>query len=237
MEMGSKTVVLVPVEGGTVSKAVRTRLERAGAPFRANDNIAAHLEPGELEGLRNEVAERVAALLDSLLIDRTDPNVKGTAERVAKMYLEEVFAGRYEVLPALTDFPNSKKLDELYSLGPISIRSSCSHHLCPVEGELWCGVIPGERLIGLSKFSRLARWITSRPQMQEEAIVQIADHLEDLIKPRGLGLSMKLKHSCMTWRGVAEHGTTMTSNVMRGILKESGAARGEFMAMIAGQGF
>jgi GTP cyclohydrolase I len=153
------------------------------------------------------------------------------------MYVREVFAGRYEPLPKLTDFPNGKELDELYAVGPCEIRSACSHHLCPVEGQLWCGMIPSNRVIGLSKFSRLARWITSRPQMQEEAIIQIADHLEGLLKPRGLAVVMRLRHSCMTWRGVREHQTVMTSSVTRGIMRESPAARAEFFQLIGSQGF
>jgi GTP cyclohydrolase I len=156
---------------------------------------------------------------------------------MAKMYLREVFAGRYEQFPKLTDFPNHKKLDELYAVGPITVRSACSHHLCPIEGELWIGVVPGARVIGLSKFSRIARWVMARPQIQEEAIVQLADLLEEKIKPRGLAVVLRARHSCMTWRGVRESSTTMTTSVVRGILKESPASRDEFFKTIAAQGF
>jgi GTP cyclohydrolase IA len=156
---------------------------------------------------------------------------------VARMYLREVFAGRYEEPPRLTDFPNGKRLDELYAVGPCEIRSACSHHLCPVEGQLWCGVIPSKRIIGLSKFSRLARWIMARPQIQEEAVVQLADHLEELLQPRGLAVVMRLRHSCMTWRGVREGNAVMTSSVTRGMMRESPASRAEFFQLIDSQGF
>jgi GTP cyclohydrolase I len=204
----------------------------AGGSFKANDSIASHLRSGDLEAMESAVVESVSGLLDALVIDQSDPNVADTAIRVARMYVREVFAGRYEQPPKLTDFPNGKELDELYVVGPCEIRSACSHHLCPVEGQLWCGVIPSNRVIGLSKFSRLARWITSRPQMQEEAVVQLADHLEKLLQPRGLAVVMRLRHSCMTWRGTREHNTVMTSSVTRGIMRESPAARAEFFQIV-----
>ena len=213
------------------------RLLDAGISFKANNSIAEHLLPGDLTAIEEEVRACVIAMLCSLVIDQSDPNVRDTAARVAKMYVREVFAGRYELPPKLTDFPNGKELDELYAVGPCEIRSACSHHLCPVEGQLWCGMIPSNQVIGLSKFSRLARWITSRPQMQEEAIIQIADHLEHLLQPRGLAVVMRLRHSCMTWRGVREHSTVMTSSVTRGIMRESPAARAEFFQLIGSQGF
>lgn len=219
-----------------ISETIRKRLIKAKAPYQANVSIAEHIKPGELAKLQAEVATKFQAVLDALIIE-ADHNTAGTAKRVAKMYLQEVFAGRYHPRPELTDFPNVRKLDELYSVGPCAIRSACSHHFCPIEGHVWCGVIPSERIIGLSKFSRLARWVTSRPQIQEEAIVQMANELEAVIKPRGLAVVMKARHTCMTWRGVNEHETTMTTSVVRGILKESAAARSEFYAMITAQGF
>lgn len=221
-----------------ISETIMKRLREAGVNLSANNPIGEHLLPGELDELQIEVAIKVQELLDALLIDtKNDHNTSRTAERVAKMYLREVFAGRYEPEPKLTDFPNHLKLDELYTVGPISIRSACSHHLCPVEGDLWVGVIPGERLIGLSKFSRIAHWIMSRPQIQEEAIMQLADYLEAKIRPRGLAVVLRAKHSCMTWRGVRERDTTMSTSVVRGILKEAHASRDEFFKTISGQKF
>lgn len=223
----------------TASARVRDRLRALNVPFFANDGIADHLQPGELEAIEAEVAGHVRAMLAALVIDfEHDHNTAETARRVAKMYVREIFAGRYTTRPPVTDFPNAKKLDQLYTVGPITIRSACSHHLCPIEGQAWCGVIPGERVIGLSKFNRLADWVLSRPQIQEEAVVQLADEIEELIKPRGLGVVIKAKHTCMTWRGVRESGdAAMTTSVMRGILREAPAAREEFLTFVRGHGF
>jgi GTP cyclohydrolase I len=216
----------------TISARIRARLESRGIRFFANDAIAEHLEPGELEEMESELAECMGRVLDALVIDRACPNARNTARRMAQMYLHEVFEGRYTSAPELTEFPNGKKLDELYTLGPIAVRSTCAHHFCPVLGDLWVGVIPGDKVVGISKFVRLSRWILNRPQMQEEAVVQLADALEDAIKPRGLGVVLRAKHTCMTWRGVKEHDTVMQTNVMRGILREGPAARAEFFAAI-----
>lgn len=223
-----------------ISDTIRRRLMRAGVSLNANNPIGEHLKPGELEKLEKELTGRMDAVLGTLLIDPSkDHNTKGTAARVAKMYMREVFGGRYQTQPKVTDFPNVSKLDELYTVGPIAIRSACSHHFCPIEGQAWCGIIPNSkgRVIGLSKFSRLARWVMARPQIQEEAIIQLADLLEQIIEPRGLAVVIKARHSCMTWRGVQEHDTSMVNSVCRGILHEAPAARQEFFALINGQGF
>ena len=119
-------------------------------------------------------------VLESLVIDtESDHNTQDTARRVAKMYLTEVFRGRYHAAPPVTEFPNAERLNELMIVGPITVRSACSHHFCPIMGRLWIGLMPNEHsnLIGLSKYSRLAEWIMSRPQIQEEAITQMADLL------------------------------------------------------------
>jgi GTP cyclohydrolase IA len=222
----------------SVSELVRARLVEAGVPFSANDAIGEHLLPGERDALQAEVEVKVAEVLRSLVIDtENDHNTRETAKRVAKMYLREVFAGRYQPRPDVTDFPNAKNLDELYTVGPLTVRSACSHHMCPIQGDLWCGVIPSERVIGLSKFGRLADWIMARPQIQEEAAVQLADEIEKAIKPRGLAIVVKATHTCMTWRGVRERDTTMTTSVMRGLLRDNTAARSEFLTLIQGQRF
>lgn len=222
----------------SVSSRIRARAHQRQAQFFANDSIAHLLEPGELEQLEAEVRAKIEGVLESLVIDvENDHNSRETAARVAKLYVREVFAGRYVDRPKVTSFPNVKKLDELYTVGPIQVRSACSHHLCPVEGDLWVGVVPGDKLIGLSKFSRLVRWVTARPQIQEEAVVQVADLLEELITPRGLAVVMKARHTCMTWRGVQEHDTSMTTAVVRGIMKDESITRDEFYRIIQAQGF
>lgn len=215
------------------STQIKTRLKALGVPFAANDNIAAHLEPGDIEAIQAEVEVHMQRVLDALVIDtETDHNTNETAKRVAKMYVREVFSGRFEAQPKITDFPNARALDEVYTLGPITVRSACSHHLVPITGKLWIGVLPGEKVIGISKFVRLANWIMSRPHIQEEAAVMLADELEKRIKPLGLALVMDAQHQCMTWRGVKESNTTMTTSIMRGVFRDKPEARAEFMKLI-----
>ena len=148
----------------TTSDRIRARLLAAGQRFRANDNIAAYIEPGELDALTQEVAERVAAVLESLVIDtENDHNTRETGLRVARMYVGEVFAGRYSPAPDLTAFPNVTSYDELYLVGPVTIRSTCAHHLQNIRGNCWIGIYPGKNVLGLSKFYRLTEWIAARP--------------------------------------------------------------------------
>ena len=217
---------------------IKNRIRHDGGTFFANDNISQYLMEGELDKLQDEVADSVKQVLESLIIDtENDHNTKDSAKRVAKMYLQEVFKGRYLPPPTITDFPNVKELDQIYSIGPISIRSACSHHLVPITGEAWIGVIPSDRVIGISKFNRLTDWVMSRPQIQEEATMQLADEIEGRIKPKALAVIIKATHMCMTWRGVKEAQTSMTTSVMRGLFKDSDVARNEFLAIIKGQGY
>ena len=212
---------------------IRKRIEKQKASHMANDNIADYLQDGDIEIIQAEVQKHMQGVLDALLIDTTnDHNTQETAKRVAKMYVREVFAGRYEKAPKITDFPNAKELDQVYTLGPISIRSACSHHLVPITGKLWIGILPSERVIGISKFVRLANWIMSRPHIQEEAAIMLADELEQRIKPKGLALVMDAQHQCMIWRGVKETSTTMTTSIMRGVFRNEPEARAEFMKLI-----
>jgi len=145
-----------------------------------------------------------------------------------------VFRGRYVPPPRVTDFPNARKLDELYTVGPITVRSACSHHMVPIIGQAWIGVVAKDRVIGLSKFSRLTEWVLSRPQIQEEATVQLADLLEGLLQPAGLAVVVRANHMCMSWRGVKDRNTVMVTSVMRGVFRTDPAARAEFMALTRG---
>lgn len=233
--------VLFPWEGTKRSEddsivgTLTNRITEAGAPFLANDNIAAFLQGGELDLLQEEVARRAEHFLRGLVIDiDNDHNTVGTAKRIAKMYLREVFKGRYLQPPAITDFPNAKGLDEMYMTGPITVRSACSHHFVPIVGRCWIGIIPGERVIGLSKFNRIVEWVASRPQIQEELVMQIADFIEQQIQPKGLAVVVEATHLCMTWRGVREPmEAKMTTNVMRGAFRDKPEARAEFMTLVA----
>ncbi len=227
-----------PDDDGHASSAsdrIRARIRRARAPFHANHNIAEHLLPGDLESLLDEVAGKMQGVLESLVIDiESDHNTQDTARRVAKMYLTEVFRGRYHQAPAVTEFPNAAGLNELMIVGPIMVRSACSHHFCPIMGRIWVGVMPNEHsnLIGLSKYARLAEWVMSRPQIQEEAIIQLADLLMSKVTPDGLAVVMEADHFCMHWRGVKDVGSKMVNSVMRGSFLKDAALRREFLSLI-----
>lgn len=216
------------------SDRIRLRLTKAGQAFRANDNIADFIEDGDLDELRGEVAERMHEVLRALVIDTgNDHNTADTACRVAKMFVNEVFSGRYQAAPSITAFPNVSRLNELMIVGPITARSACSHHLCPIIGKVWIGILPSadSDLIGLSKYARLCDWIMSRPQIQEEAVVMLADELEARIRPDGLAIVMEADHFCMHWRGVKDDESVMTNSVMRGAFLENDALRREFLSL------
>lgn len=222
-------------EGTPVSVKIRERLQAARKRFNANDNIAEFIEPGELEQLLDEVEVKMQAVLDSLVIDTAhDHNTGNTARRVAKMYLNEVFRGRYVKGPSITEFPNAEHLNELMIVGPITVRSACSHHLCPVIGKIWIGVMPNEHtnVIGLSKYARLAEWIMGRPQIQEEAVVQLADLIQEKTQPDGLAIVMEASHYCMAWRGVKDMDSKMINSVMRGVFLKDPTLRREFLSLI-----
>ena len=225
----------MPPEPESVSQRIRARLQAKQQQFHANDNIAEFIEPGELEELTKEVASKMAGVLESLVIDvEHDHNTRETARRVAKMYVNEVFRGRFVPIPKVTEFPNASHLNELMIMGPITVRSACSHHLCPIMGRLWIGVMPNvqSNLIGLSKYSRLVEWIMTRPQIQEEAVIQLADILVSRVNPDGLAVVMEADHFCMHWRGVKDNASKMTNSVMRGVFLKDGALRREFLSLI-----
>jgi len=222
-------------EGTPVSVKIRERIQAARKRFHANDNIADFIEPGELSALIDEVEDKMKGVLDSLVIDtEVDHNTGETARRVAKMYLTEVFKGRYVEQPPLTEFPNAEHLNELMIVGPLTVRSACSHHFCPVIGQIWIGVMPNEHtnVIGLSKYARLVDWIMGRPQIQEEAVVQLADLIQEKTQPDGLAIVMEASHFCMSWRGVREMNSKMLNSVMRGVFLKDPNLRREFLALI-----
>ncbi|MCK6423309.1 MAG: GTP cyclohydrolase I [Aquabacterium sp.] len=218
------------------SERIRYRLVGADCRYHANDNIAAHIREGELEELQAEVQAHLQDVLRALVIDtESDHNTNDTAKRVAKMFIHEVFRGRYVPMPDVTEFPNASRLNELMIVGPITVRSACSHHLCPILGRVWIGIMPNEHsnLIGLSKYSRVCDWVMSRPQIQEEAVVMLADALQDRVKPDGLAIVMEADHFCMHWRGVKDDETAMTNSVMRGAFLKDANLRREFLSLMA----
>jgi GTP cyclohydrolase IA len=209
----------------SVSDRIRSRLVKANHRFHANDNIAGYIKEGEIDRLRDEVTLKMQEVLRSLVIDTdSDHNTQETAKRVAKMFLTEVFHGRYVPPPNVTEFPNISRLNELMIVGPITVRSACSHHLCPILGKVWIGIMPNEHsnLIGLSKYARLADWIMSRPQIQEEAVTQLANELQDKVKPDGLAIVMEADHFCMHWRGVKDDNSNLRREFLSLLSKKNG---------------
>jgi len=225
-----------PADAGVpASERIRARIKAAGQRFHANDNIAAFIQPGELDQLQDEVQAHLAGALRALVIDtESDHNTQDTARRVAKMYLNEIFRGRYVPAPPVTEFPNVEQLNELMIVGPVTVRSACSHHLCPIMGKVWIGVMPNEHsnLIGLSKYARLTEWVMSRPQIQEEAVTQLSSLLYDMMQPDGLALVMEADHFCMHWRGVKDNDSKMINSVMRGSFLKDAALRREFLSLL-----
>ena len=218
------------------SERIRYRLVQAKARYHANDNIAEHVLPGELTEIKAEVQANLQKVLEALVIDTaSDHNTRETAKRVAKMFVEEVFRGRYVPMPVVTEFPNFSRLNELMIVGPITVRSACSHHLCPILGRVWIGILPNEHsnLIGLSKYARVCDWVMSRPQIQEEAVVMLADALQERVKPDGLAIVMEADHFCMHWRGVKDNDTAMTNSMMRGAFLKDPNLRREFLSLLS----
>ena len=221
--------------GRPMSAVIRERIKNANKGYFANDNIGEFLHVGDLEKLLDEVQSKMQGVLESLVIDtENDHNTRDTARRVAKMYLKEVFKGRYVPAPDITEFPNVGHLNELMIVGPITVRSACSHHLCLVIGKVWVGILPNKNtnVIGLSKYARLAEWVMGRPQIQEEAVLQLADLIEEKTRPDGVAVVMEATHFCMGWRGVKDLDSKMINSVMRGAFLSDMNLRREFLALI-----
>lgn len=218
------------------SERIRYRLVTADRRFHANDNIAEFVRAGELEELKSEVQAKLHEVLQALVIDTaSDHNTQDTAKRVAKMFVDEVFSGRYRPMPSVTEFPNAERLNELMIVGPITVRSACSHHLCPIFGRVWIGILPNEHsnLIGLSKYARVADWVMSRPQIQEEAVTMLANELQERVRPDGLAIVMEADHFCMHWRGVKDSDSAMVNSVMRGAFLKDPNLRREFLSLLS----
>jgi GTP cyclohydrolase I len=217
-----------------ISKNIAERLKSKGVRFFCNDNISEHLLPGEKEQLLAEVEYNMKHVLKSLIIDTdNDHNTNETAHRVAKMFMQEIFSGRYEAAPKITAFPNVTHYEQIYVTGPITIRSMCAHHMMPIAGRAYVGVFPGKNVIGLSKFNRIVDWVSSRPQIQEEMTEQIADAIEKETEAVGIAVMLQAEHFCMTHRGVKEHESDMTTSVMRGVFQTDKSLKKEFYDIVA----
>ena len=199
----------------------------------ANDTIFAYLDPGDVDKIEDEVTEAFQGVLKALVINTTDDhNTQETARRVAKMFVHEIFKGRYYPPPEVTSFPNAKEYDQLYITGPITINSTCAHHFQPITGNAYVGIFPGKKVIGLSKFNRVVDWVASRPQIQEEMTEQIADMIEKETEAKGVAVIIKAQHFCMTARGVKEHESDMLTSVLRGILRDDDSLRLELFSLL-----
>ena len=213
---------------------IRNRLKQKGQKFFCNDNISDAMDGIDFDALVDEVTEKMQAVLDSLVIDTdNDHNTQETAKRVAKMFVLETFSGRYLPQPKITAFPNANQYDEVYVTGPITIRSTCAHHFQGIKGKCYIGVFPGKNVIGLSKFNRLVHWISSRPQIQEEMTVQIADAVMEATEAKGIAVLVQAEHMCMTMRGVKEHDSAMTTSVLRGVFRDDPSLKQEFFNIVS----
>ncbi|GAB5466796.1 MAG: GTP cyclohydrolase I [Candidatus Kapaibacteriales bacterium] len=200
--------------------------------FDSNSNL--ELSEKELDEMQSRLEEKFSEIMDILRIDRNDPNSMDTPRRVSKMYVRELLAGRYSKAPKLTVFPNRSGVNELVISKGIRVMSMCSHHWQPISGYCSIGYIPNKKVLGLSKLTRITDWFSRRLQIQEELGEQIADYLEDLLKPKALGVVIKSKHYCMIARGVHadEDKSNMVTSVMRGYLLEEMNIRQEFLKLI-----
>jgi GTP cyclohydrolase I len=215
---------------GTLAGAIRMRMKREGKRFWAGDNISDYLHDSDKEHLINEATEAFEQVLDSLLIDReNDPNSKGTARRLAKMYFNEIMAGRYEPEPDCTAFPNdSEERYEGMLVVRSELRSMCSHHHQPVSGVAYIGIIAANKLIGLSKYTRIAQWCARRGTLQEELCNDIAREIMKATDAKDVGVYIQAIHGCCENRGIMAHSSLTQTTVLKGAFKDDAGTKKEF---------
>ena len=215
----------------TISETITKRLLEADVRYWAGDNISAFIEDGEKALLIDELEKKFEGVIDSLVIDRhTDPNSHDTARRLAKMYINEIMSGRYDPKPNATAFPNHT--DEAYD-GMLVVRSElksmCSHHHQPVAGVAYIGIIAADKLIGLSKYTRIAQWCARRGTLQEELAMDIAREIMDATGSHDVGVYIQATHGCCENRGIMAHSSLTQTTVLKGAFKEDPATKKEFM--------
>ena len=215
---------------GYLGDAIRFRMNRDGKRFWAGDNISEYLQGTDKEQLINDAAEAFETVLDRLLIDReTDPNSKGTAHRLAKMYFNEVMAGRYETPPDATAFPNdSADRYEGMLVVRSELRSMCSHHHQPVVGVAYIGIIAANKLIGLSKYTRIAQWCARRGTLQEELCNDIAREIMKATDSENVGVYIQAVHGCCENRGIMAHSSLTQTTVLKGAFTTDPGTKKEF---------
>ena len=218
----------------SASNKIRARLKEAGKRFWAGDNISDYIEEGEKQQLVDELAPKFEEVLQGLVIDtENDPNSMGTGKRLAKMYINELMSGRYDPMPPATAFPNDG--EDRYE-GMLVVRSEltsmCSHHHQIVKGVAYIGIIASEKLIGLSKYTRIAQWCAMRGTLQEELANDIAKEIAKATGTKDLGVYVQATHGCVENRGVKAHSSLTQTTVLKGAFKEEGKVQKEFMDKI-----
>ena len=217
-----------------IATIIKKRIAKDKGKFFCNDNISKYIRnETELSWIERDVEMKIEELLQCLIIDtENDHNTQETAKRMAKMFVHEIFRGRYKEQPKITTFPNATNYDQLYITGPISVRSTCAHHFQNIVGKAYVGIFPGREVVGLSKFNRLIHWIAERPQIQEEMTMQIADAIEEVTNADGVAIIIRAEHMCITHRGVKEHESDMTTSVMRGSFRNDPELKKEFLTLM-----
>ena len=213
-----------------LSQVIRKRLNDAGARYWAGDNISEYITDKEKHLLVDELTGRFEGVLDSLIIDRhTDPNSQGTARRLAKMYVYEIMSGRYEESPNATAFPNDTegKYEGMLVVRS-ELKSMCSHHHQPVSGVAYIGIIAGPKLIGLSKYTRIAQWCARRGTLQEELCMDIAREIEAATGSRDVAVYIQATHGCCENRGIMAHSSLTQTTVLHGAFKTDAGVKKEF---------
>ena len=217
--------------GKYLSDVLRKRMREDGKRFWAGDNISDYVRDTDIPFLIDEATEAFESVLDRLLIDKeTDPNSQGTARRLAKMYFNEIMAGRYEPAPAATSFPNEG--EEAYKgmlVVRSELRSMCSHHHQPVNGVAYIGIIPNGKVIGLSKYTRIAQWCARRGTLQEQLCNQIAEAIQEATNAKDLGVYIQATHGCCENRGIMAHSSLTQTTVLKGAFNSDPATKKEFM--------
>jgi GTP cyclohydrolase I len=213
-----------------LSQVIRNRMKQDNKRFWAGDNISDYVDDNVKPELINEATEAFEKVLDSLLIDReNDPNSKGTARRLAKMYYNEIMAGRYEPAPDATAFPNdSADRYEGMLVVRSELRSMCSHHHQPVAGVAYIGIIAAEKLIGLSKYTRIAQWCARRGTLQEELANDIAREIQKATGAKDVGVYVQAVHGCCENRGIMAHSSLTQTTVLKGAFKDDVGTKKEF---------
>jgi GTP cyclohydrolase I len=214
-----------------LSQALRERMRADGKRFWAGDNISEYIAESDREHLITEATLAFEKVLDTLLIDReTDPNSRGTARRLAKMYFNEIMSGRYDSRPDATAFPNdSEDRYEGMLVVRSELRSMCSHHHQPVSGVAYIGIIAAQKLIGLSKYTRIAQWCARRGTLQEELAIDIAREIQRATESDNVGVYIQAVHGCCENRGIMAHSSLTQTTVLRGVFKSDPATKKEFM--------